>query len=409
MKKSIVYGLGLLAGVAGLNGMDNEQPFPFFELPSEVGGVIINFALDAKQKSYRMENSRFEQLCIPYTLRPINPIVSTNTGDAVPETWEPKEGTKILLDHQLWFQAYDGSLRLDHDTANNHDNIKLGDLDVYKTTIFDGINRQRCALFITSKDEKSNIFFLRQSPVDAEHVDHKHNKVPLRLVIPGYIQSVMLHPDENRIMYSFKAPLISDAMDVDTENKKNDSFYYGLSLIDVDDTDKKNTIAYQTLDILIDKTIYLGGNRYLGLTIEGKLAHIWLNEDNMLRHSMISLTKYDNDLKKNVLSDSVVKDIAVDDSYRTKTGLRLRIAYITNKGEVFVMDLSLFKKPTPLLNMIVASPENVFRLFYDKGELAVLCRDKFGTYQNFVRWPDNLGALYLKTVLAQQERENKHS
>lgn len=410
MKKSILYGLGLLAGAAGLNGMDTEQPFTFFELPSEVCRVIISFALEEAQRSYEMANAQSEVLHIPYTLRPINPVVCMATGDANPDSWEPKEGEKILLDHQLWLGRLGVNLfkiRLEHDSADNHDTFNVQNECGYARALFDGINKKRCALLVLNAftdADGSCVYLFRQSPLGSGTVTSE--KIEKKLFsLPGYIQSAMLHPDENRIMYSFKGELMPDAMDIDSGNKENAlQFYYGLSLCDVDDADTKHTIASQDLDVLMSKTIYLGGNRYLGLTNEGKLAHIWLNEDSLLRHSMINLKKWDDQTKTYVPSDSVVKDIAVDDACRTPDGVRRRIAYITSKGEVFVMDFGCFKKPAPLLNKVVERAASVFRLFYDKGELAVLYADKQNRYQDFVRWPDNLGALYLKAVLVQQER-----
>lgn len=413
MKILQVCGMALLVGSTVLNCMDNNLLHPFFALPFEVRFLTIDLALEKKETSYKMSNGRTQKLHIPYTLRPINPVVYTMNGDESPASWEPEEGSQILLDQQLWLSNQYGlvTVRLEHDTENNHDTIKLRHDSDFVRSLFDGINKKRCAIFVLSapaEQDGSYVYLLRQSSVGQGVVLQKETKEKL-FSLPGFIQSAMLHPDENRIMYSFKAPLILDAIDIDTDNKKEvPQFTYGLSLIDVDDTDKKHTIAYQALDILIDKTIYLGVNRYLGLTIEGTLVHLWLDKDNKLQHSMINLTKYDNQAKKYASSDSVVKDIAVDDTCRTVDGIRPRIAYVTKKGEVFVMDFRFFKKPIPFYNTTVTNPETAFRLFYDKGELALLHRNQKGEFQDFVRWPDNLGALYLKAVLVQQKRSQQN-
>lgn len=401
----------LLIGVSGVvHGMDVEEHF-FFQGPSDLQPLILKAAWDVTKKQYHMATYGEELLCIPYTVRPIKPVAYSTVGEAQPTDWVPALYSDILLDHQL---GYDGgtTVRLEEDTANNHDNFSLSipQLEGNRTSMFDGSNQKRCALFVLNSDSQSVLYFLRQSQPGVGIVNR--GSVDPLLDVPAYLNAVMLHTDENRIIYSLKRRVglttptdCKGAVVGDIAVPIAPPLPYSLHIIDVGDDNAVKTIAEKDLNILLEKTVYVGENSYFGFTTEGKLVRIWLDDTNQIGHAMITLTKYDDTTKSYVPSSSVIKDIAVDDSYRTEAGFRPRIAYLTTQGELFVMDFTCaFNKPTPIFNKKLKNPACIFRLFYDKGELAVLYRIRVNLYTDFKVWPDNIGQLYLKTVLAKKRR-----
>lgn len=409
----------LLIGVSGVvHGMDVEEHF-FFQGPSDLQPLILKAAWDVTKKQYHMATYGEELLCIPYTVRSIKPVAYSTVGEAQPTDWVPALYSDILLDHQLW---YDGgtTVRLEEDTANNHDNFSLSipQLGGNRIYMFDGSNQKRCALFVLNSDSQSVLYFLRQSQPGVGIVDR--GSVDPLLGVPAYLNAVMLHTDENRIIYSLKRSVglntrtnCKEAVVSDTAAPIAPSLLYSLHIIDVGDDNTVKTIAEKDLNILLEKTVYVGENNYFGFTITGKLVRLWLELDEQhgtrIGHAMVALKKYDDTTKKHIPSSSVIQDIAVDDSYRTQSGFRPRIAYLTRQGELFVMDLTCaFNKPTAIFNKQLKHPENIFRLFYDKGELAVFYRIRVNLYTDFKVWPDNIGQLYLKTVLAQKTRKEQN-
>lgn len=395
--------LMVLSFVGIIQGMDTEKPIahPFFELPTELRSIVIQTALDEAQNVYGMYNTESnEQLYIPYTLRPINPVVVTNFGDPTPSSWQPKVGENIFLDHQLWFKSYSSRIRLCEDTTANDDcfNIeKSGGAGGF--TIFDGINKKRSAIFVDSRSKMSKLFLFRQSAKQAGRVENKEKVSPF-LTQGGQLFSVMLHPDDNRILYSMSyKDVVNDERVIAAV-----PHLYSLNIVDITDDNAVTQIATKLLDVLVYKTIYLGANKYVGFTTTGKLIRIWLDDANTIHSALQNIMRYDESAKSYVQSDSVIKDIAVDDTYRTADGVRTHLAYVTNKGEVFVIDLGSFVNSTPMLNTVLHNAGEIQRLFYDKGQLAVLYRDGRGKFGDFIVWPDNLGPLYLKTVLMQQAR-----
>ena len=350
----------------------------------------------------------------------------------------PTEGGEILLDQQFWQPRDSGSkVRLDVDTEMTDDRYKLDlsalQLPTFMTedeptiermremldelfddqqehsneqkqmlcirrhkpiTFFDGINSKRSALVGTivasslPGQTKSIFFLLKQSFKGSGTTKHNDTeKEKPFLCINGFLQSVLLHPDCNRIMYSV---LHEGQQGSDQPENK-----YVLNVADISDDNSCMPVASQLLGVSITKAIFIGKDTYLARTDTGKLATIWL-EDKKIQYAVHT-------------GASAIKDIAVDNSYQTATGFKPRIAYVNNAGDVFVTDLKEFKKPTMLFNTKLEKPEKIFRLFYDKGQLAVLYRDDEGFFGDFIVWQDNLGPLYLKTVLAQKLRTQQNA
>lgn len=409
-RRVIVLTLLSFVWIAQAMAMDVEQHrvHPFFELPTELCSLIMQVSLDAVENVYAMHNTRSsERLHIPYTLRPINPVIVTTQGDPRPSSWQPKVGEEVLLDHQLWFQSDESRIRLCEDTADNNDCFDIERSGFSGFTTFDGINKKRSAIFAISDATQSEFFLLRQSASGAGTV--KNAEKVSGFGCYGQFYALMLHPDENRILCSWSCKQILDAQaQVRDENTEYvvvaSQLPYSLSIGDIADDNTFTKIAEKAVAVLVDKTVYLGANNYVGFTTTGKLIRIWLDDANTIQYALQNIVRYDEHTKSYVRSDSVIKDIAVDDSYRTEDGKRTHLAYVTNEGEVFVIDLGSFVNSTPMLNTVLSAAADIFRLFYDKGQLAVLYRDKHRKFSDFIVWSDNLGPLYLKTVLRQQVR-----
>lgn len=160
---------------------------------------------------------------------------------------------------------------------------------------------------------------------------------------------------------------------------------YSISITDVDDNNNTKTIT-TFLNVLLRKTVDLGKNTYLGLTDQGILAVVWLQNDGTIACVM----------QKHA---SRFKDIAVDNSVKTEKGFKPHIACLTVDGELFVGDLLSFTQPMLFLLKQIPNHGDAFRLFYDQGKCGVLYKKKEGIYSDFLIWPSNLEFYCLKKSL----------
>jgi hypothetical protein len=424
----------LLVGTCGFSrGMDVEGESFLFRMPQDVQNLVLSHAWDGDKKCYPMYNDKgdAEFLVIPYTLRSID-LMKKKYASTIKLTDRQKK--EILLNHQLWVSRNNyGEVRLYRDRADDdqyeldiaalnlpnwmttkeptrqdleelmdewlgdnedqdEDSQDVGPRMHYQPrTWFDGINNVNTALIgmcnLMALEPKS-IFFLKRSSGGIRSISHTFNsrtivhadKQSPFLQLDGVLKSVLLHPERNRVMCVVTQGGVSQ-----------------LHIGDVRDDNSYLSLDVQHFNKPFVKAIYLGKNSYLALTDAGNLATVWLDEANKIQHRM----------HKQPLR---IRDIAVDNSYQTKkTGFKPRIAYVNDGGEVFVTDLTEFGNSITMMHhSTVESPSTIFRLFYDKGQLAVLHCTEEG-YGDFIVWPDNLGPLYLKTVLAQKMRQQKNS
>jgi hypothetical protein len=234
-------------------------------------------------------------------------------------------------------------------------------------------------VFVITNAKGYELYLLSQSDDNAEAVDHEEALKPLR-ANEGFIHSVMLHPECNRILYSIDYKGTGCRL----------SSPYSISMTDVYDNENAQTIT-TLLDVLIKKTVDLGKNTFIGLTNEGILAILWLQNDGTIACA----------LQKHA---SKFKDIAVDNSVKTAKGFKPHIACLTVKGELLVGHLLAFKQPTIFSIKLLSNYEDVEKLFYDKGECGVLYNstERGIQYSYFVTLPDNFEYLFCKKELQEK-------
>ena len=81
-------------------------------------------------------------------------------------------------------------------------------------------------------------------------------------------------------------------------------------------------------------------------------------------------------------------DIAVDETVKTASGFKPHIALLSTTGDLFICNLLAFEQPTLFWIRKISNLDNFFRLFYDKGQCAVLYANNNVNYINIHVWPD---------------------
>jgi hypothetical protein len=304
---------------------------------------------------HKMEDKKWkcgEILAIPYTLRCIDVCSTADDTGFLFNThawWYQNQTPEKLLTVNLC------TIRKQTDLHYNLGRDRLGEVE---RVLFDGINNEHYALFCFNNKERHNIFVINSEK------KFMNGKCPMNAPTisgVGSVDSILLHPDCNRMVYSTTKKLfIVDLF----YNKKTAKIKTAL-------------IASEGINQAIKKAVFIGKNTYLACTAEDKLACFWLTKKNKI-------------ILKEHRGVSPMLDIAVDNSCITASGFRPRIAYVTTHGEVFSTSISEFKESKMFLSKTVPNPEKIFRLFYDKGQLGIVYRYN-NRYENFLTWPDNLG------------------
>jgi hypothetical protein len=375
-----------------------QQHASFNRIPNEVKKIIIASAFDISQTQYEMRvNQSDESLLIPYTLRPINPVIETQVGQLEPHSIIAKPGDRILLDSQLWFDKnsfYSYKLRLDQDTLDIDDRFTCSSSSNEKMAFFDGINIHKKALFAKgsigeperlfvegSTSGRYDIFLLKQSEGLTGTIYHEE---PLESLCEGEgtLCSVMLHPERNIILFSVDYTHIKIFLKIP----------YSVSIVEFDESGKQKKQFMTYTNTLFKKIIYIGCNTYVGLTSNNMLATLWPNHNNQIVY-------------KEQKHQSRFIDIAVDESRKTAKGFRPYIACLSTEGNLFVSNIFAFDKPTLFLTKKIPNHQQAFRLFYDKSQCAVLYKAipevqrNCTNYTDFLVWPDNFGIHYINKVL----------
>lgn len=381
----------------------------FMTLPLDILKKIAAYALkpDPYEERYMMHNDNecmsCEKLLIPYTLRFIDPIAAFDQKTKRPTDLKAKPGDTITLNTQLWQKRDKSSpltVRLVNGTENSNDCFTIGEKHGDGNLFFDGINRHRYAIYANDTSCNAISFFaLKQSQPESNFVDHGYIK-PI-WSSKGTLDSLMLHPDCNKIVYTTTSRECMNASVHDSYNYMMD--FHQLTILEFDPIRHVCTVlAQEYIDTAIKKVVYLGKQTYLACTKQGTLASFWLDSENKLQLKM-------HTRKSSIPNQEVdsIMDIAVDNSYETASGFRPRFAYITSAGHIFTTSISEFEKSKTFLSAMVSAypPGILFELFYDKGNLAVQYREHKWphTYTDFIVRRDNLGARYFADAVARME------
>lgn len=257
--------------------------------------------------------------------------------------------------------------------------------------LFDGINKNGLSALCSSNryGEKSWVCFVFYN----NNVLHKKDIIAQPL--EGKVFSIMVHPDENRVVYS----MLKGKRESGVERPSV------LTIADVDSNDTMHVIASQELGILIQKIAYLGRDWYLSLTAKNKLAYVWFDQEKRIHYKMIPLSMYDEKKGCNVPSNSQIIDFAVDDERRTAYGMRKYATYVTADRKVFVVTLDYLKSSLAIFNRKVkakgqAKPQ---RIYYNNGSICLALDSSPGSpsshaapkyaYSPYFQFSDNLGIL----------------
>ncbi len=298
----------------------------------------------------------------------------------------------VYLATQVWYHIKYNTVRVDWDRRRERWKKELSPTlnsikELFYKCDFDMKLMQKShpkslAIFSGTGEENFRVFILRNFIADSAQLDS--------ICQEGFLRSNMLYPDDNKIVCAISK---SYKQDEDTYSKP-----YMLSLWNIEKENVHCTVNTICED-LFKKTVYMGvykgSDTYLGLTIEGKLAIIWL--DNDLQNKALSF-KYNY-----IRRDSKFDDIAVDQEVKTPSGFRHRFVCLNKESEVFVCDYLEFKTPILLLAGTI-KPRNTqdkpFRLLYDNHHYALIyCKSQEYKMTDVFVHPDNFEFLYTKTLL----------
>jgi len=239
--------------------------------------------------------------------------------------------------------------------------------------MYDGINRKNKALYawndsLNRPNAKVSLFMFTQSK------EFKFNNHKPFLTHKGILCSLMLETDRNRFIYS-----------VDKGNSN-----YTISINDYIESKKYpfrgkcHIVAKLKTPILFIKTVSLGANTYFGITDSGDLYSLWL------KHKKIKFAK-----QKFSTCPHKFKDISVDNSTCTAKKFKPKVAFLTQKGEIYITHLNAFEQPTLLFVTTIKNADDVKRLYYNDGKLSIVYRNQ----QKLLTWQDNFESLYTYALL----------
>jgi hypothetical protein len=341
---------------------------------------IINYIAEFKDKNYLNYNMHLvfdSGFCtFAWTLAPTLSEYWYKKGTSVGrDLTNPQPGMDVLPHSQLWTKKYCNKHYCKYKLIDTQKKIKdsfyLPESD---DVIFDGINTNNNAVFaciysLGISNAYYDIYGLAQSSKKNKAMD---NDISPILRGQGIVCSLMLENSRNRILYS---------VDEGAQGYKlyiKELYIQGLSRNSRDFKSLSGnfrSIADLTTNKLVTKTVCLGKNTYFAITDKGKLYCLWLDGQNNIKYERQKCSKR-------------FKDLSVNHTIITKNGFYPQIAFITNKGEIYITHLDAYYPPTIFYITTPKQPDKAKRLFYNDGKLLVVYKNKVNKYQ------DNFELLY---------------
>jgi hypothetical protein len=328
-----------------------------------------------------------ETLCFPWTIPPIflKSCFKNTPLDEDLRIFKPED--TVFPNIQFWDKTIMGgdTVRISEDISRTDHIYTLADVGSYTNIFFDGLNTLRKGLSAYKSDSYKPgahyALYLWEQPKDFNQtMETKGYRTFYKG--SGTLESMMLDPDENKIMCSVHRG----------ENKEHElwikeivqSYAGPYNLYEV---------AYCLTNILFEKTVSLGNNTYMGISKEGNLYTIALNKNN-------TLTLFQQKFSS---CPHVFKHISVDRSVKTENGFKPKVALLTDKGKLYVTNLCETEKPTLFYVMTIESADDVWRLYYHESKLSIIYRKT----SNAVIYPDNFEFLFLAYLLKMYGGEGK--
>jgi hypothetical protein len=380
----LYYLIMLFCIVAHANSMCMEEEEQSTEVCVNFGALgldLINYIAqfkDARCFKYRTKLGSCQENCaLAWTIAPALLKFCYHSTPLETDLSNPLPGEKVLPNAQLWFTKDEGKFRLSEDIRRTNDVFYVSGAKEYDLLIYDGINKRDKAVFTLkyqpdTNNAKYDIYAVRQSKIKSSSQDYKGLQ-PLLSGI-GTLKSLMLENERNRIMYSVKL----------------NSGQCTLCIYNLPNLDENLYSFSYKLDsnLCFTKTVCLGKDTYFGITDVGKLYCLWLDDQNTIQLAEQKCSKE-------------LKDISVDNTNVTEKGFHQKIAFLTNKGDIYVTHLDAYAQPTLFYITTVKKPNNVKRLFYHDGKLLIVYQVK----SKFFEWKDNFDLLYGCSLLRKEYQQ----
>lgn len=255
---------------------------------------------------------------------------------------------------------------------------------------FDGMNAKGNAVCgVANMNINAFILFgLKQLPERASGT--YRNTLSPQASWVGRITSLMIQ-DNDRVVCCFDR--CQNGAELTGKQSKNENF--GMSICEISQCRGTQEIAVIHWGKKLKKTVFLGGKKgtYLGLTDDGSLLSFWLTEDKEIAHAEQKCAY-------------PIKDIAVDNSVKSKTGFMPHIALLAESGDLYVTDLSL---PGAVLHCVGKPNVNYAgKLVYDEGNCSVIHKNSLNnTWFGMSTYPDNMSTIYTCALIKNVYRNNE--
>src|SRR5581483_7619805 len=315
---------------------------------------------DQPQSYPLVEQNYIEQYYISETL-PIFPVKAMYTSDDLDiETIDPMIWESNVPNPQFWKDSR--GLRISDDINYTNDSYPIylqGD-SCWK---IDGINKNGISIFgvIEKNTLQTTTFYVFKRLTVRRGNKEYPGTYKESLEVVGVLNSLTLESNSNRIIYS-----------IATEEK---NLLYIADIVIDQYPYKINEICTNDTLPAFKKIICLGNTHtgienklseiYLGLTKEGKLCTLWYDSDKNMHCA---------DQK----SDLTFLDIAADETYQCKSGLRPKIALIDTTGKLFITDLTQKNQRQKLYCIYTAkSISSLCRLTYYDGICGIIFHNRY--------------------------------
>lgn len=368
--------------ISSYNFCMEVEDVPCLALPLDVVSYINKWKDTGVITYTTMFRCGREVNALPWTNSPILLKACFTNTPLDEDLSNPKPNTQVIPNAQLWIVDDQMKFRLSEDIQRTDDIYYVDKKEKeYSTMIFDGINTQRKAVFCLKHDSNQpkiahfKIFEVAQSSECKK--DQEHGMIKPIIIGTGIVRSLMLERERNRIIYS-----------VDQQGES----LYKIHITDI--LSGQHAFPYQSVAEVVTshlfvKTVSLAKGTYFGITSEGKLYCLWIDNQNKIQLAEQTFSK----------NPKQFKDISVDNTVVTDKGFHPQIAFLTTTGDIFVTHLDAFAQPTLFYIDAVNDAANVKRLFYNAGKILIIYNRSEDIYER----QDNFGFLYFYAIMKKMQ------
>jgi len=324
-------------------------------LTDDIMKYIVNFK-EIHHKQYKASDNEYSW---PYTIAP-QLVKKYNVESPLDKDLTNLSSDEIVLPSlSIWPNRDERKCRFAESNKRTNDIFFVTSHFMWSRFISDGMNQNGKAVFITSGLERLNsmtegskplkhlhfVYAITQSNTRGTRSQHRN----IRPIVEGEgkISSLMLENERNRFTYNV---VHGNACTLYVKDLPEDTCLLDAACIPV---------AELTTDKKFIKTVSLGNDTYLGLTKEGKLYSIWLDDNNVMHYAE----------QKCLL----IKDIAIDNTTVTDRGFHPKVALLTRDGKIYITHLFAHQQII-MYHLATGSSSFNHRLYYHNGKVMVIRR-----------------------------------